>query len=93
MDFRRGHWLQMVPRISWRDAMVSAGFGVYVHAILDAIMHPDAQPWWPFVSGNPLLGIISVGALHQLCIALGVFGIIALTGIWLLKLFVLPVRE
>jgi membrane-bound metal-dependent hydrolase YbcI (DUF457 family) len=60
--------------ISWPVAWVSALVGTYSHILLDAIMHSDMTPLWPFAYGNPLLGIISVTALHVLCVACGVVG-------------------
>ena len=36
-------------------------------SLLDALMHEDVQPFWPFAAGNPLLGTIGWGALHIAC--------------------------
>jgi len=69
-------WLlgQRDPRISWTVAFASAFIGTYSHIVLDAVMHPDMRPFWPFTVGNPLLGAIHVGALHLLCVACGLLG-------------------
>ena len=64
----------MARAISWTVAWVSAFVGTYSHIVLDAIMHRDMNPLWPFAHGNPLLGIISVTALHILCLACGAVG-------------------
>lgn len=60
--------------ISWSVAWVSAFVGTYSHILLDAIMHRDMNPLWPFARGDPLLGLISVTALHVFCVACGVAG-------------------
>jgi hypothetical protein len=48
--------------------------GGVTHPLLDAIMHRDVQPFMPFVAGNPLLGIVSLGALHMACLAAAMLG-------------------
>jgi hypothetical protein len=60
--------------ISWRVAWFSAFVGTYSHIALDAVMHKDMNPLWPFDHGDALLGAVSVTALHLLCIASGVVG-------------------
>lgn len=60
--------------ISWPVAWLSAFVGTYSHIALDAVMHRDMNPLWPIAYGNPLLGVLSVGALHLLCLACGVVG-------------------
>lgn len=58
-----------VWRFAWRrcpssetrlgPALVGGAFGGASHTFLDAIMHDDLQPFWPFVTGpNPLLDAI-----------------------------------
>jgi hypothetical protein len=60
--------------IDWTVASVSALIGTYSHIGLDAIMHRDMNPLWPIINGNHILGVISVGLLHALCVAAGLFG-------------------
>ncbi len=60
--------------ISWIVALISALIGTYSHIGLDAIMHPDANPLWPIADGNDILGIVSVEALHLICMASGLLG-------------------
>ena len=62
------------PTIGWTVAFISAFVGTYSHIALDAVMHPDMNPLWPFALGNGLLGLISVANLHWFCIASGVLG-------------------
>jgi hypothetical protein len=60
--------------ISWPVAWVSAFVGTYSHIALDALMHSDMNPLWPFAYGNPLLGALSANALQLLCVISGVVG-------------------
>lgn len=60
--------------IRWWVAFLSAFIGSYSHVALDSIMHTDIEPLSPFSQSNELLGLISVGALHQLCIYSGLVG-------------------
>jgi len=70
--------------IAWWIAFMSAFIGTYSHVVLDSIMHADVEPFFPVSADNKLLGIISVTALHRLCLASAViggviyFGVIAL---------------
>ena len=59
---------------SWWASAVGAFVGTFSHVGLDALMHPDVRPFWPFASGNPLLGAVPLGALHLSCLVLGVIG-------------------
>jgi hypothetical protein len=63
------------PTLTWRVAFLSAFIGTYSHILLDAIMHKDMHPLWPFASGNPMLGSISVGMVYVLCVVAGLIGI------------------
>lgn len=55
-------------------ACLSAWVGSYSHVVLDSIMHTDIEPLSPFSHSNGLLGLISVWALHKLCIYSGFMG-------------------
>ncbi len=66
-------------QVVWRVAFISALVGTYSHVGLDAVMHRDMRPFWPIIYGNGFLGVISVGTLHLLCVALGLLGGSALT--------------
>ncbi|MBA3582257.1 MAG: hypothetical protein H0W44_07370 [Gammaproteobacteria bacterium] len=62
--------------ITWWVAFLSAFIGTYSHVILDSIMHVDIEPLSPFSFANGLLGIMSVEALHKLCLYSGLLGAI-----------------
>lgn len=68
-------------RVSWVVAVVSAFIGTYSHVILDAIMHADVQPYFPFSESNELLKIISFEALHNYCMMAGLVGILLLMSV------------
>lgn len=66
--------------ITWGVSFISGLVGTYSHVALDAIMHRDMSPLWPLAPGNPMLGIIPVGHLHLLCLALGILGTLIIAG-------------
>ena len=63
-------------RIGWGPACAGAMIGTWSHVLLDGIMHSDVRPLAPLVSGNGLLGLLSIDALHRVCIASGLAGAI-----------------
>ena len=60
--------------ITWPVVIVSAFIGSFSHVLLDSVMHADLEPFAPFTPDNVLLGLLSVDALHQLCIYSGLVG-------------------
>ncbi|PHS01346.1 MAG: hypothetical protein COA78_22685 [Blastopirellula sp.] len=60
--------------IAWSIASVSALIGTFSHVVIDSMMHRDMEPWFPWTASNPMLGIIDVGQLHQLCMCSGIVG-------------------
>lgn len=56
-------------------ALVGGGVGGASHSILDAIMHPDVQPCWPWIAGNPLLGLVGVTTLYASCAVAGIVAV------------------
>ena len=69
-------WLRPVePSISFEAAWAGAALGVYSHWALDALMHADAQPLWPFSSAKPFADWLSVNAIHTGCVAFLFLGI------------------
>lgn len=63
-------------RISLGAAVAGAFAGVYSHVVLDSIMHADIRPFAPFSQANPLFRVLSLGALHQLCLGAGILGLV-----------------
>ena len=65
---------QKVVKIGWLVALLSAVTGCFSHVLLDAIMHPDMRPFYPWLADNGLLGILSIDNLHRLCLYSGLLG-------------------
>jgi membrane-bound metal-dependent hydrolase YbcI (DUF457 family) len=59
-------------------AFVGGLVGGMTHSILDAVMHPDLRPFWPFSVANPFLDLIGIGLLHTMCVASGLAGAVLL---------------
>lgn len=60
--------------ISWPVTFISAFIGSFSHVLLDSVMHADVEPFAPFMLSNPILGILSYGALHKFCLYSGLLG-------------------
>jgi hypothetical protein len=75
--------LRLPNSFDWQDlgmeaVAIGAMAGAYSHVILDSVMHPDIRPFAPFSDSNPLLGALSVQALHWSCVVSGLVGIAVL---------------
>jgi len=55
-------------------AFLSAFIGTFSHVLLDSIMHADVEPFFPITTDNAILGLITVEALHKLCLYSGLLG-------------------
>ena len=63
--------------LTWRVTMLSAFIGTFSHVLLDSLMHSDLQPFFPFITDNPFVGTISIGALNRFCIySAGIGGVL-----------------
>jgi membrane-bound metal-dependent hydrolase YbcI (DUF457 family) len=71
-------------RSSVGSAAVGAALGAMSHVVLDSIMHGDMRPLAPWSDENPLLGTLSLGALHNGCLLAGAVGV-ALFGVRVLR--------
>jgi membrane-bound metal-dependent hydrolase YbcI (DUF457 family) len=58
-----------------RQCVVGGLLGGATHPLLDGMMHADVRPFLPFAAGNPFLGLLSLRALHLLCIVAGLVGL------------------
>lgn len=75
--------LSLPNLFKWRQlgtpaVAMGAALGSYSHIVLDSFMHADIAPLSPFSEANPLLGLVSLAALHWGCVAAGVLGVITL---------------
>ena len=61
-------------KILWWVSFLSAFIGSFSHVLSDSIMHTDVEPFYPLTLSNSLQGIISISALHKLCLYSGLLG-------------------
>jgi membrane-bound metal-dependent hydrolase YbcI (DUF457 family) len=61
-------------RVTWAASTAGAFVGSFSHIFLDAIMHGDMEPLWPLGDANPLLALVSLSMLFNLCLATGAVG-------------------
>ncbi len=69
---RRNH--KWEPNVSWWIAFISAFIGTSSHVLLDSVMHSDVVPFYPVTEGNGLFGVISIEALHKICLYSALLG-------------------
>jgi membrane-bound metal-dependent hydrolase YbcI (DUF457 family) len=79
--FARSVWLP--NPFTWQSlskfqVALGAAAGTYSHIVLDSVMHRDITPLAPFSEANPLFRVISLPALHWLCLASGAFALVVL---------------
>jgi len=79
--FHRLGWLAAPESFAPVAVIAGAFVGTLSHVVLDSIMHSDISPLAPWSDANALLGLISIGALHQFCVLLGLLGIVGWIGI------------
>jgi len=60
---------------SVQAAVVGGLLGGVSHTVLDAIMHPDVSPLWPFAPGNGLFRLVSAEILEIGCVLAAVIGL------------------
>jgi len=61
-------------RLTTGIAISSALIGTISHVLLDSIMHPDLEPFFPLDIQNHLALVWSIGTLYRLCVYTGVAG-------------------
>ena len=72
---RLGERYGLVADLGLTPLLVGGLIGGLSHSMLDGIMHPDIQPFRPMFDDNPLLGRLSVLALHLACVVAGGLGL------------------
>ena len=81
---RERRWLDLHATPGWGVALASSLIGTLSHVALDAVMHADLQPFYPFATDNPALGAWSHETLHTICIVSGLAGLVLFAcGRWL----------
>jgi len=70
----QARWLAVESRIDGLSAAIGAFAGAYSHVAIDSIMHVDVRPFAPFSAASPWLLLVSIDALHWLCVLAGAAG-------------------
>lgn len=52
---------------STKSIIIGAVLGTWTHVLLDAFLYSDIAPFWPKF-GNPLVGVIGIGAIYGFCV-------------------------
>ncbi|MHA1740961.1 MAG: DUF4184 family protein [Candidatus Thorarchaeota archaeon] len=64
---------------SFRAVLLSALAGTYSHVFLDSFLYPEMFPFFP-VAGNPFLGMLPTPLAYEICVVLGVIGLVVWFG-------------
>lgn len=62
--------------LSWMTAFFSALAGSFSHSIIDAMIYPDVEPFWPLTTANPLRTGITTPQMITFCWISGVIGLV-----------------
>ena len=73
---QQAHWLRCSESIPTHSIWIGAFLGAWSHIWLDAFMHVDVEPWWPFETGNAAHGTLDMTLLHELLVIAGVMGLL-----------------
>lgn len=74
----QARWFRCNEEIPPVEFWVGALVGAWSHVWLDAFMHVDVEPWWPFASGNTAQGSFEMTRLHAFCVIDGLSGLLLL---------------
>ena len=73
------NWLEVkTPEIYIHEGLISGLIGAWSHITLDAMMHVDIKPLWPFLDQNPALGIVSATSILYCCLISLLIGVLLL---------------
>ncbi len=69
-------WWKKKPRfvLGWGAVLFSAWLGSFSHLLIDALVYPDVDLFWPFTEGNPLRIGFSMRGIILFCVVSGVLG-------------------
>lgn len=61
-------WAKAEGHLSRYVVLGTGLFAVWSHVVLDAIMHSDLTPFYPFSESNPFLQVVPASGLNQFCL-------------------------
>jgi membrane-bound metal-dependent hydrolase YbcI (DUF457 family) len=64
-----------LENLNVRAVALGAFAGTYSHVLLDSLMHADMRPFAPFSDATPMLGAVSLRALHGFCLLAAAVGL------------------
>jgi membrane-bound metal-dependent hydrolase YbcI (DUF457 family) len=64
-----------IDGLAVRAVAIGAFAGTYSHVLLDSLMHADLRPFAPFSDATPMLGSVSLRALHGFCLLAAAVGL------------------
>lgn len=68
-------WLRwQAAQPGWSALLIGGLLGGVSHLLLDALMHGDMKPLWPFSAANPLYELITYEQVEWLCLVCGLLG-------------------
>ena len=82
IHFTQNFWNKITTFFKWeqkttlRSKIFWAVLMCYFHLFLDALLYPEMNFWWPFLSGNPFYGILSSQTVYLICTIGIILGII-----------------
>lgn len=71
-------WFKSESKIHETAAWSGALIGAWSHLLLDSFMHDDIKPLSPLTNANTLLGVLSIGWLHTICLIFALIGILVM---------------
>jgi len=74
-------FFQINQAVSFKKIGLAAVSGIYLHILLDSLMHRDIRPFYPF-DLNPFLGMTSSVGVYMLCMGSFMGGVV----IYILKI-------
>lgn len=78
LAWRDWHGTLAPSEVALRACLLGGALGGLSHTVLDGIMHWDIHPLRPFAAANPFEHLVSLSALHFLCVGAGIAGALLL---------------
>ncbi|MDY6873995.1 MAG: metal-dependent hydrolase [Chloroflexota bacterium] len=64
-------------KLSWGMVLFSAWLGTFSHVLIDGLIYPDMDLFWPFAAGNPLRIGMTPRGMIRFCVVSGLAGMLA----------------